>query len=236
MERSWNHRPMWASVPARRPPALAGGNTRTARLWPVAVALLALAGTAACGSRATPAGGSPPTTVAPAGSSVATPAGSPTGSASTAQGGVGEVWPIEARTIAAPGGTSDRPAVLTAMRTSVRGGYERLVLDFDDAFGAATIRYVPVVRADPSDRPVPLRGRAFLQVTIQGAVAHWNTATIAAYTGPSTLTPGYPTLQQVSISGDFEAVLSFGIGLDRIAGFRVMRLSTPDRLVIDLAE
>jgi hypothetical protein len=50
------------------------------------------------------------------------------------------------------------------------------------------------------------------------------------------VTPGYPTLKQVSIAGDFEAVLSFGIGLDRTAGFQVTRLRSPDRVVVDVAE
>jgi hypothetical protein len=43
-------------------------------------------------------------------------------------------------------------------------------------------------------------------------------------------------IKQVSISGDFEAVLSCGIGLDRTAGFQVTRLQSPDRLVVDVAE
>jgi hypothetical protein len=50
------------------------------------------------------------------------------------------------------------------------------------------------------------------------------------------VTPGYPTLKQISISGDFESVLSFGLGLSRTAGFRVERVQSPDRLVLDLAE
>jgi hypothetical protein len=95
---------------------------------------------------------------------------------------------------------------------------------------------VPVVRADPSDQVVPLRGRSFLEVVIQGAVAGYAATPITPYAGPSTLTPGYRTLRQVSISGDFEAVLSFGVGLSRTAGFRVQRLTAPDRLVLDVAE
>ena len=50
------------------------------------------------------------------------------------------------------------------------------------------------------------------------------------------MTPGYPTLKQVSISGDFENVLSFGIGLERTAGFQITRLRSPDRSVVDIAE
>jgi len=126
--------------------------------------------------------------------------------------------------------------VLKAIRTGRHGSYERLVLEFTAPYGAANVRYVPVVRADPSYKIVPLQGRSFLEVVVHGAVAQWQASPITPYSGPSTVTPGYPTMKQVSISGDFEAVLSFGIGLSRTAGFRVARLGSPDRLVVDVAE
>jgi hypothetical protein len=126
--------------------------------------------------------------------------------------------------------------VLKAIRTGRHGSYERLVLEFTAPYGMAKVRYVPVVRADPSYKIVPLQGRSFLEVVVHGAVAQWQASPITPYSGPSTVTPGYPTIKQVSISGDFEAVLSFGIGLSRTAGFRVARLSSPDRLVVDVAE
>ena len=126
--------------------------------------------------------------------------------------------------------------MLKTIRTAQHGSYERLVLEFTAPYGMAKVRYVPVVRADPSDKVVPLEGRSFLEIVVHGAVAHWQATPITPYAGPSTVTPGYPTLKQVSISGDFEAVLSFGVGLSRTAGFRVERLQAPDRLVVDIAE
>ncbi len=126
--------------------------------------------------------------------------------------------------------------MLKEIRTGQHGSYERLVLEFTAPYGAAEVRYVPVVRADPSDRVVPLQGRSFLEIVIHGAAAGYAATPITPYAGPSTVTPGYPTLRQASISGDFEAVLSFGVGLSRTAGFRVQRLTAPDRLVLDVAE
>jgi len=126
--------------------------------------------------------------------------------------------------------------VLTAIRTGRHGSYERLTLQFTNSFGEANVRYVPVVRADPSDKVVPLKGVSFLEVVVHGAAARWAATPISPYAGPSTVTPGYPTLKQVSISGDFESVLSFGVGLSRTAGFHVTRLRSPDRLVLDVAE
>jgi hypothetical protein len=148
---------------------------------------------------------------------------------------IGPVWPIEPRTSAAAGSRPGVP-VLTAIRTGRHGSFERLALEFTGSYGEANVRYVPVVRADASDKVVPLKGRSFLEVVVHGAVARRAATPITPYAGPSTVTPGYPTLKQVSISGDFEAVLSFGIGLDRTAGFQVTRLRSPDRLVVDVAE
>jgi hypothetical protein len=183
---------------------------------------------------------SAPTPSTPTGSATATtpapspPTLSPTAPASDVAA-IGPVWPIEPRTIAASPGHG--AAVLTAVRTGRHGSFERLTLEFTSSFGEANVGYVPVVHADPSDKVVPLQGSSFLRVAVHGAVAHWTATPIrAAYAGPSTVTPGYPTLKQVSIAGDFEAVLSFGIGLDRTAGFQVTRLQSPDRLVVDIAE
>jgi hypothetical protein len=127
-------------------------------------------------------------------------------------------------------------SALKQIRTGQHGSYERLVLEFTAPYGAVKVGYVPVVRQDPSNRIVPMRGRSFLQIVIHEAVATYAATPITPYAGPSTVTPGYPTLEQVSISGDFEAVLSFGIGLSRTAGFRVQRLTAPERLVLDVAE
>ena len=190
----------------------------------------------------TPSRESAPPSSAPTSSPVATTsAPSPAVSASSVAvsassvAAIGPVWPIEPRTIAAAGSRQGLP-VLKAIRTGRHGSYKRLVLEFTASYGAANVRYVPVVRADPSDKVVPLKGRSFLQVVVHGAVARWSATPITPYGGPSTVTPGYPTLKQVSISGDFEAVLGFGVGLARTAGFQVTRLRSPDRLVVDVAE
>ena len=52
---------------------------------------------------------------------------------------------------------------------------------------------------------------------------------------PSTLTPRCPNLLQVKKTGDFEGTVSFGLGLRRMTGFRVFRLTDPTRVVIDVA-
>ena len=48
------------------------------------------------------------------------------------------------------------------------------------------------------------------------------------------LTPLCPNLRHRA-AGDFEGVVSFGLGLRRKTGFRVFRLTAPTRIVIDVA-
>lgn len=199
------------------------------------LAALAVLGVAMAGAACARNDGNPG--VAPTGSAAATPTpppATPTPSATTSQPSTvyGPVWPLEPRTLSAA-----HPAhapVLTAIRTGRHDTHDRLVFDFSGPYGGVRARYVPIVHADPSDLTVPLRGSAFLEVTIHDAYARW-AGQQPSYRGPDSAIPGYPTLQQVTLSGDFENVLSVGVGLDRTAGFQVMRLRSPDRLVIDFA-
>ena len=213
----------------------------------VAVCALALAAVDACSSAGKTPGATPTRASTSAPTPTATAAAPPhtpttthpapsSTSAATSAPELGPVWPIEPRAVAATSTSATGVPVLKAIRTTRNGSYERLALQFTAPYGAANVRYVPAVRADPSYKIVPLRGSSFLQIVVHGAVAHYRATPITPYSGPSTVTPGYPTIKQVSISGDFEAVLSFGVGLDRTAGFRVSRLTSPDRLVVDVAE
>jgi hypothetical protein len=130
----------------------------------------------------------------------------------------------------APGG-GRRLGLLTAIRAEQHADHDRIVFQFDGprAPGAA-IKYVDRVTADPSDEPVPLIGRAFVNIAFVGA--RLDTAAIEddpsqarRYTGPTRLTPRYSLLQELAVSGDFEAVLSVGLGLSTVAGLSV---SIPD--------
>ncbi len=222
---------------------MSGGDVMRASRISVVLAALALTGAAACGSKPQPGtsppaarsstgassqtSSSPPPTTPPAATSPVPPPGTPSLAA-------GPVWPIEPRAI--PAGAGRGTAVLRHIRTGQHGSFERLVLEFTAPCGAVKVGYVPVVREDPSNHIVPLQGHSFLQIVVHGAVARYAATPITPYQGPSTLTPGYPTLRQVSIAGDFEAVLSVGVGLSRTAGFQVQRLTAPDRLVLDVAE
>jgi hypothetical protein len=102
------------------------------------------------------------------------------------------------------------------------------------------VKYVAEVRHDPSDRPVELQGTAFLSVVMQGGTLDTtlqvdDPAEAQSYKGPRRLQPDLSAVQDIAVAGDFEGVLSFGVGVDHPTAFRVLRLSDPARVVIDVA-
>lgn len=93
-------------------------------------------------------------------------------------------------------------------------------------------RYVDRLIADPSGRRVPIAGRTVLQVTLSPATARNGGG---AFTAPSRIAFALPNVMTLVRSGDFEAVVSYGIGLAARASFHVHALTSPSRVVIDVA-
>jgi len=130
----------------------------------------------------------------------------------------------------------ERIPMLTAIRTGSHDGYDRVVLQFRNDLPSWRVGYVDQVTSE-SGATVPLEGAATLFVQVDPAWGHdQDTPPYAAtYTGPRTLTPRYPTVRQVRWVDEFEGHLTFGVGLQRRAGFRVVELRAPPRLAIDVA-
>jgi hypothetical protein len=94
------------------------------------------------------------------------------------------------------------------------------------------VRYVNQIVADPSGMPVSLLGTKRLHVVVRHARGHTSAGTNLL---PAVVTPLCPNLRQVKKAGDFEGIVSLGLGLRRKTGFRVFRLTGPTRVVIDVA-
>jgi hypothetical protein len=125
-----------------------------------------------------------------------------------------------------------------AVRAASHSVYDRVVFEFDGPVGGYFVSRVPQVTQDGSGEAVRMLGESFLSVAVQGSTK--DTTYLAedpprVYTGPERLAPDLPNLVEIAGAGDFEAVLSFGIGLRDAAGFRAFHLTGPDRLVIDVA-
>jgi hypothetical protein len=125
-------------------------------------------------------------------------------------------------------GVAATTPVLRSIRTVHHASYDRVVFQFDGALPTYRLRYVPQVIQDPSGEPIRLDGAAYVAVAFQGSTAR-------RYAGPRTVSPAYPLLKQVKVTGDFESVLSFGIGLADRAPVHVRRLTAPSRIVVDFA-
>jgi hypothetical protein len=202
---------------------------RSARLVPGLLVLTMLA-LAACdgpgsGDRAGPAttaGTRAPTTTATAPASTAT-----TGAAA---------WSTAART--GPGGTQppDGPsAKLGAIRAARHPGYDRVVFQFEGAeVPGYRIEYVrEITLGETDDQFLTLQGGALVQATFQGSASEDHRP--GTQTVPDKLTLGLAQVKQIGLAEDWEGVVRLGIGLDHRAGFRVLELHDPPRVVVDFA-
>jgi hypothetical protein len=214
------------------------------------VAVLAVATLAGCGAAGAPPARDPARSGASAASPPPDTPGAGTLPSSGGRGavadpttGAGSGRPVTERPATRPGCASHGVPVeglLRSMRTAHHAGFDRVVFEFcGSRVPPHRLAYVDQVRHDPSDLPLTLRGAAFLRVVIRGGTT--DTAPIAAdpataprYRGPARLTPNHPLVADVAVAGDFERVLSFGIGLRRPAGLHVTVLNGPPRLVIDV--
>lgn len=123
-------------------------------------------------------------------------------------------------------------AQLSGIDTGCHATFDRFVIRVSSGNPGYDVRYVSRIVADPSGKPVSLQGSKRIKVVIRPARGH---TAAGANVLPATLTPLCPNLRQVKRAGDFEGVVSFGLGLARKTGFRVFRLSGPARIVVDVA-
>jgi hypothetical protein len=133
---------------------------------------------------------------------------------------------------AAPAGAQSTPT-LVAVRAGRHAGFDRVVFEFRGPVPAARqVRWVDQLVQDGSGEPVHLAGGADLEVVFQGASAHDDRGMPTV--SPRRFSPGFTALKEVAQVGDFEAVVGYGLGVDRRRPFRVSTLSGPSRLVIDV--
>ena len=125
---------------------------------------------------------------------------------------------------------------VTGATTDVRiahqpAGYDRIVFEFA---GGPVPAYTLTRQAsthfikDASGQLVTLQGSAGLKLVFHGASGY------PTYTKSTDLQPGLPAVREVEQLGDFEGVLSWGIGLAQPACMRTLELSGKTRLVVDI--
>jgi hypothetical protein len=140
------------------------------------------------------------------------------------------------------GGEKDVFTNLTDVRVGAHDGYDRIVFEFAEPKpnpgGKGGIPYFEIRQAkppftqDPSGEPLDVFGDAFVHLVMQGATGYDFNGE-PTYAGSHTLTPGFGTLAQVVEGGDFEATMTWVLGLSRPTCWAVQELHNPDRIVID---
>ena len=141
--------------------------------------------------------------------------------------------------LAKSAGTSSSTAI-----SNVRAGqhpcFDRVVIDVNGHANGYSVSYVPAVARPGSGAIVPLRGSAYLQVTILAPA--YTAAGVASYvpTNRNELvnTAAYSTLQQLAFAGSFEGSTTLAVGVRARLPFNVSVLDGPgatSRIVIDVA-
>ena len=92
--------------------------------------------------------------------------------------------------------------------------FDQMSFRFLGAFPSYDIEFVPELLADASGLPVPMPGTgAILKVVFRDAQAHKADGTASTITRQPAPAIGYPALTSYAPAGDFEGVLSYGIGV-----------------------
>lgn len=190
-----------------------------------AAAVVALVALAACGTDQDPAI-DVPSTSAPTSTSA-------DNSSTTAAPFTGATTPVS---VAAHGTV----AHLTDLRVAGHPGYDRVVFEFRQPVPGYTVKYVDrPITEDGSGDEVTVDGGAVLEVRFEPASTFDMDAGSSGqptYSGARRVKAGdAQAVREVVRTGDFEAVLTWVVGVDRSRPFKVTVASSPKHvLIIDI--
>ena len=128
------------------------------------------------------------------------------------------------------GGTTGVAGRVTGIRVahhSEAPGFDRIVFDFGGGLPSydLTRQESPGFVKDPSGQPLTLDGSAGIKLTFRDA----DVQGVA-----NDQKPGLAGVREIALLGNFERVLSYGVGLSSSQCVRVLELSNPSRLVVDV--
>ena len=184
-----------------------------------------VAATAGCGSSSHTSEPAPPAAGTTTATAPTTTANEPTDSLAGAGTSV----------VVAPS-TVKGTALLDRVAVGRHAGYDRVVFQFRDAgLPGYRVEYVqPPLQEDGSGNPVDVAGNAFVVVRMEPASGFDLSSGEGelVYNGPKRL-PGASVVKEVVRTGDFEAALSWAVGLEGKVPFRVTTADSPSRLIVD---
>jgi hypothetical protein len=126
------------------------------------------------------------------------------------------------------------PALLAAVRTGKHEMYDRIVFEFSGKLlPGYHIEYVDrPVRSCGSGDVVPMTGDGWLEFRMIPAAAH-NEQGVATVKERS-LSLGLPIVKELKLTCDFEADVTWVAGVASPNKYRVLELTDPARLVVDI--
>ncbi|HUK94498.1 MAG TPA: hypothetical protein VLU96_05515 [Gaiellaceae bacterium] len=133
--------------------------------------------------------------------------------------------------------------LLTAVQASSNGCTDRISFTFRPATGRPagyTVGYRTAEEAqtqDASGKFIPIAGKAFLVIRFEPAATADLTGAkpVFTYTGPWKFVPARTRyVRQLAKTGDFEAVLTWAIGLSEQRPFTVSSSGSPARVTIEI--
>ncbi len=127
-------------------------------------------------------------------------------------------------------------STLVGVRAAAHPGFDRVVWQFDGPVPTnRQARIVSALYQDGSGKFMPVAGNAILQVSVFSTQAHrmdsngqWQS------TVPMRQSFGLPNVTETVLAGDFEAVVTYGIGLNKNQSFTMFTLANPSRIVLDI--
>ncbi|HEU5213315.1 MAG TPA: hypothetical protein VFU10_11140 [Gaiellaceae bacterium] len=134
---------------------------------------------------------------------------------------------------------ADFSALMKGLAVGRHTGYDRVTFTFENVVPGYVVSYVePPIKEDGSGNTVNVAGSDYVQVRMQPASGFdLNQGEgVSVYKGPKRISgadAGTAVVKDVVRTGDFEAVLTWTIGLAGKVGYTVQTLESPPRLVID---
>jgi hypothetical protein len=136
----------------------------------------------------------------------------------------------------APGaGPAESPlsARLRRIRAGRNKAFDRLVFDLDGPVPGVQVQYVDALHHQGSGDVIPLHGRAVVQVDVHPATAHTDGGD-PTMTDPLPDLTGFAVFRELADAGDFEAQLTWGIGVAARTALRATTLTGPSRVAVDV--
>jgi len=130
-------------------------------------------------------------------------------------------------------GTPPPIGMLVDVRAAEHEGYDRIVFEFEGPPPDYRVEYVENPTQCGSGQPVNIEGNAVLAVSFEPTNAHTEAGepTLAF----QSISPGLPSIVEAVQTCDFEAHVTWVVGLTAQMDFRVTEAEDPLRLAVDIA-